>query len=854
MICHGKKYKKGIGGKAEGLYWLQEIGLKVPDFAVIPFENFQCFVPSENDNWKTEAVKNNFLKYRLPNEDRERLLQILGEWDFPNKAVVVRSSVLDEDGGKNAFPGVMDSFLNIASVEDLEEAISDCAASAWSTNAESYRKHHNLDPLAKPAVIIQQQIEPDASGVIFTTFPEYPQEMAIHGVIGFGEALMKGTAEADEFYFEKSTGKLHRKRIAFKTTAFIKSEKSGLKAAPVDAHLQNQGCLSDDILQEIFEKAQAAEKQAGHPLDMEFAAQQGDIFFLQARPVTQSIPEVVVYDNSNIQESYCGVTTPLTFSFASRAYKTVYRQTMQVLGIPTEEIKQHDNLLSNLLGLVKGRIYYNINNWYRGLKLLPSFKQNKADMEMMMGLQEPVDFIEDVEKPLKQKLKLLPKLVLNYYRLWRKFQKLHKLVPQFQQNFRMHYSHFYSQNIHLLDGSEFLQKKKRLDEKLLNEWVVPIINDFNVMMINGSVLRNLKKAGFKSPEEFLGRFFSGDQEIESTQPTSEMLKLANKAARLSELKELILELPEDLHEKVKNSQPEFYKKVETFIHQYGDRTVGELKLETKTMRVQPRIFYKYLCNFLIAEELPEMNMKSVSEKAQKELDLALNRKSFLFRRKMVKQLEKLKKAIQYRESMRLERTRLFGMYRSIYLAHGEYLVQENLLEEVEDIFYFAEEELKNNKNIPDPKRLVQERKNEFLRYKHVEVPSRVIVPSPPVGQESQQEELGILKGQGCYPGKINGEVVVITDPTDDLNVSGKIICALRTDPGWAALFPTCKAVLIEKGSSLSHSVILLRELGIPSIINIPGLTRRMSNGDQITIDGQSGEIFLEKERTVVNKI
>ncbi len=850
MICYGKKHQNGIGGKAEGLFWLLEIGLQVPDFLVIPYDNFRNIIPSENENWDSETVRKNLLKYSLPGDDRERLLQILDTWDFPKNAVVVRSSVLDEDGGKNAFPGVMDSYLNIVSMEDLEDAMAKCAASAWSANAEAYRKQHNLDPLAKPAVIIQQQIEPDASGVIFTTFPQYPQEMAIHVVLGFGEALMNGEVEADEFYFGKKTSKLHRQKITAKTKALIKSNRSGLQTSPVELDNRDRPSIQVAVLQEIFEKAQTAEIKASRPLDIEFAVQHGKIFFLQARPITQEIPEVVVYDNSNIQESYCGVTTPLTFSFASRAYKTVYRQTMQVLGISKEEIKKHDYVVSNLLGLVKGRIYYNINNWYRGLQLLPSFKQNKADMEMMMGLQEPVDFVEDVEKPFAQKIKLLPGLLLNYNRIWRKFQKLHKLVPGFQQNFKRYYSNFYEGKIQNLNAAEFLQKKKHLDEKLLNDWVVPIINDFNVMMINGSVLRNLKKAGIASPEEFLGRFFSGDQEIESTQPTSEMLKLAYKAAQISELKKLILELPQDLHEKVKNSQPEFYKEIETFIHQYGDRTVGELKLETNTMRVQPRIFYKYLRNFLIAEKMPEMNMRSVSEKAHKELDVALSGKSFLFRRKMRKQLEKLKKAIQYRESMRLERTRLFGMYRSIYRAYAEYLMQRNLIGVVEDVFYLSENELENILDIPDPKKIIKERQTEFSRYKLVEVPSRVTNPSPPLEQVSPQEEPGILRGQGCYPGKISGEVVVIMDPGDDLDVNGKIICALRTDPGWAALFPTCKAVLIEKGSSLSHSVILLRELGIPSIINISGLTRRMKNGDQISIDGETGEIFMENEQTV----
>ncbi len=106
------------------------------------------------------------------------------------------------------------------------------------------------------------------------------------------------------------------------------------------------------------------------------------------------------------------------------------------------------------------------------------------------------------------------------------------------------------------------------------------------------------------------------------------------------------------------------------------------------------------------------------------------------------------------------------------------------------------------------------------------------------------ETPGRWQGTGCYRGEAEGEVIVITDPGDDLDVRGKIVCALRTDPGWAALFPACRGVIIQKGSSLSHSVILLRELGIPTIINVPRLTDRLQSGQQIRMNGSTGEIQL----------
>jgi pyruvate,water dikinase len=206
-------------------------------------------------------------------------------------------------------------------------------------------------------------------------------------------------------------------------------------------------------------------------------------------------------------------------------------------------------------------------------------------------------------------------------------------------------------------------------------------------------------------------------------------------------------------------------------------------------------------------------------------------------------LEKLQQAIRFREGMRLERTRLFGMYRSVYLAIGEGLVGMGILKSSRAVFYLTEEEILNAKK-HNAAALVQGRAAEFEAYRKEEVPSQVVIPSPPPEKNNEQKQESGLQGTGCFAGIVSGEVVLVTGPEDAIDLNGKILCALRTDPGWVSLFPTCKAVLIEKGSSLSHSVILLREFGIPSIINIPRLTKTLKSGQFITINGTTGAIKI----------
>ncbi|KUG08309.1 PEP/pyruvate-binding domain-containing protein [Solirubrum puertoriconensis] len=841
-----------VGGKAAGLYRLQAVGMRVPDFVVLPAEQFDVLLLGiGTDAAALQQRREKLLQFCIAEADRARLVAQFEQWNFPSQPVVVRSSVADEDGQHAAFAGLMDTFLNLTTMEAVEQAIARCAASAYSERAVAYRQQKGLPLAARPAVIIQRQIAPAASGVLFSTFPEYPQELAVHAVWGFGEGLVSGALAPDEFYFSKQTGQVHRQTIASKDQQLMTRPEGGLIMQAVPAAQQHEPCLSATHLGQLFGIGTQLEQALGGPQDVEFVAEGEQLWIVQARPITQPIPEVVVYDNSNIQESYCGVTTPLTFSFAQRAYATVYRQTMHALGLPAAEIAAQEPVVTQLLGLVKGRIYYNINNWYRGLQLLPSFRQNKADMERMMGLEEPVDFVQTQEKSLPAKLRMSPRLVLNLSRLMWAFSRLDAAVKAFHARFEQHYQRFYRLQLSHFSADALLAEKARLDDELLGNWSTPIVNDFYVMMINGRAVRLLQKAGAAEPEELLRRYLAGDQDLASTQPTKRMLALADMVRPNATLRQLILEQRSDLPEQVQQLAPEFAQAVAEFISGYGDRTVGELKLETQTMRTNPQIFYQYLRNYLGAEvpaTLGTHGSQQVLSQAQAEVEALLHGKSWLQQRQVRRQLQRLQQAIRNRESLRLERTRLFGMYRALYLAMGERLAAAGLLQQPRQIFFLTEDEATTTLKagfLADLPATLAARQQEFSANQRADVPARVVVPSPPLAPvEYLETSEALMRGTGCYPGQVSGEVLVITSPDDNLGVAGKIVCALRTDPGWAALFPACRGVIIEKGSSLSHSVILLRELGIPTIINVPNITKRLHSGQYVRLDGASGEIEL----------
>ena len=86
-------------------------------------------------------------------------------------------------------------------------------------------------------------------------------------------------------------------------------------------------------------------------------------------------------------------------------------------------------------------------------------------------------------------------------------------------------------------------------------------------------------------------------------------------------------------------------------------------------------------------------------------------------------------------------------------------------------------------------------------------------------------------GLGCCPGIVRGPVRVMADPRNGRLQPGEILVADRTDPGWVMLFPAAAGLLVERGSLLSHSAIVAREMGIPAVVSVPDVTRWLNDGD-----------------------
>ena len=207
-----------------------------------------------------------------------------------------------------------------------------------------------------------------------------------------------------------------------------------------------------------------------------------------------------------------------------------------------------------------------------------------------------------------------------------------------------------------------------------------------------------------------------------------------------------------------------------------------------------------------------------------------------------------------RENLRLERTRLFGRVRRIFLEIGKRLHAFGRLDEPRDVFYLEIGEVlafaDGRATTANLRGLVAVRKEEFAAYRAGEPPAdrfetlgavyvgqsfrAAHAPTQPAGDER--------RGLGCSPGIVRAQVRVVRDPTTVDPGHGLILVAEHTDPGWIMIFPSATGVLVERGSLLSHAAIVARELGIPAVVSLPGVTSWLRDGDWVEMDGSAGTV------------
>ena len=297
---------------------------------------------------------------------------------------------------------------------------------------------------------------------------------------------------------------------------------------------------------------------------------------------------------------------------------------------------------------------------------------------------------------------------------------------------------------------------------------------------------------------------------------------------------------------------EFNILLEEYMEKFGDRTVHELKLEALTLREDPLFLIRMIYSISMTKESAEHSKRNISEEQKKIYEnLKISPlKKFILK----KTISYAKKFIRLRENLRYERTKVFGMVRKIMKKMGVYLKEENIIVHERDVFYLTIDEifgLIDGALIDtDLKKLIDLRKEKYKEYEEGAVlPDRFLTRGF-LGENfhyedltgNEQEDKNILRGTGCSKGVVKGKVKIVLNPMNTEVEDGDIVVTKSTDPSWVMVFPLLKGLIVEKGSLLSHSAIISREMNIPAIVGVQGATTALKTGDFVQFDGSTGII------------
>ena len=205
--------------------------------------------------------------------------------------VAVRSSAASEDGVQASFAGLYRSYLNVGTSDGVLNAVLGCYRSLWEAPALQYRAAAGLDQTADwMAVVVMPMVPAAVAGVAFSVNPATgnPDEVVINASWGLGETVVRGRVTPDHVIAAKTNGTMTAYEVGEKAVEIVLDGRvgHGTVERAVEPGRAGQRCLSNAAVQAIVKLAAAVERYDGRPQDIEFAFADGELFLLQARPVT----------------------------------------------------------------------------------------------------------------------------------------------------------------------------------------------------------------------------------------------------------------------------------------------------------------------------------------------------------------------------------------------------------------------------------------------------------------------------------------------------------------------------------------------------------------------------------------
>ena len=799
------------GAKAFHLSKMKRVGLPVPAGFVINVSAFEYFFL--NNVNLDEAFKSSL---------SEALNNIAA------KGYMVRSSAIGEDGAGNSFAGQLESFQAENNVEDIIAKLYLCWKSYQKENVTAYQNSSGAK-LQGMAVVVQELIEPDYAGVIFSRHPLDENNLLVEYVEGHAEQLVSGKVNPKSVTFS-------RKSRGFSETTPFSCDK---------------GIEIVEQLELIYNKS----------LDIEWAIKDKVFYVLQSRPITTASKSKKVYwSNTNVNENYPEAITPLLYSIARDSYYHYFKNLSKLFLIPSEKIKELESAYANVITVHGCKMYYNMSSIHQIISHSPFSEMLLKSFDNFVGYTQ--NKTAEIKKEKGSKLSFVKEA-------FRFNRTLEKTVKEFEDSANK----YQDEAEKALTLEELKNSFHQFIEIRMHSWYKASLADFFAMLYHGLLGKFCSKYYTDNADGIHNKLIQAIPGLISSEPIILMYKIKMEIRKNSMVHEKLKTLnSEEFWEWVKaeSNAVDVKIRIHNYLQNFGFRCSGELMLTETNYIDEPSKFIDLLKQY---DSLPEDNPEDIIAKKCKEREQVIRsfkntilKKNSLNILKSATHILFLKilirlasKGISARERVRLKQASLYFQFKNIVLKCSSELQKRRLINDSDDIFYLRYQEIIEVLNSSSMlsnsiKEQVQITKSNFLSQAGLIYPDDFYSYQGefPLPEELENTILkshsSNLKGLCACGGKIQARVKVLQSVMEAHKLQkGDILVTRQTDPGWVVVFPLISGLIVERGGMLSHGAIVSREFGIPAIVGVEGAVSKLNDGDIVILNAFTGEITLVNE-------
>jgi pyruvate,water dikinase len=863
-----------VGGKGLSLIHAIKKGYIVPPIIILKADFFlpwikkikgtsewQVFTKaSENGILTAAKVVKNCCKTLVFSDTQQQALADVREFLYVENIslVAVRSSSPEEDLEGTSFAGIYETVLGVTDTS-LEEAIKTCFASALDERVVAYKQQHGYDPFdPKIAVIIQKQVVSEVSGVAFSLNPvtNCYDDCVINANFGLGGTVVDGTVTPDQFVVDTVKNTIREKVAGKKDVSHhIKADGGMETRTPVSP---SKLCLTDDQVLAITSLTSQIEVEYSKPIDIEWAYEGGQLYLLQARPITGyfRLPPEFITEPGKRKKLYQDLllTEQGLVESLSPLGEEIFKLMAKVM-VPGADDKFVERTGSVI---AKGRAYIDVGTAAR-----------------LTGKKNYIKTIRIVDALGAE---ILEALDLNPYKRWPPIMllwsvaKLAKGLPTFLKmylrtrkatNKPKEYLEFFLAENEMFESNLKVEYEKNESFEIFSPvamemWSKYFYNISGPTLLTAERARSKIKKLFKEePQSVQDQVVYIEQAFPMGNVTIDMGMFLHDLSQFPEVQKTatVWELVQKLEQQQLSAN--FMEKWQLFMQRYGHRCPREFDVATPRYRETPSELFRLLKTIDSSSDLtltPQRIFENGIQRREETVPFLVNvlekqKKG----KKKVKTFQKNYQALEtfagYREIHKYYLIMAIDYIRHKVLTLAGQWVEAGRLDSVEQVFDLKHEEVVQAENDPDLdlRPLIAANKVAYEPFKNqpnppVLIDSRGFIPSLPRKTAGENEFIGTP----ASPGTVKGPVKILNRPDEKPILPGDILVTRATDPGWTPLFLNAHGVLLETGGTLQHGASVARESCKPCIVGLNDITKFLEDGQIVEINGSTGIVKILK--------